>query len=703
MRAEQGCARRGRCQSAWTTAIAWLVLVATFAAQGSAQANPPAQHPVPPPRKGAVSLGHNGAVLTAAFSPDGKLLLTGSEDRTAVLWDLRQGLPRITFQGHQGAVVAVAFGPQGCRALTGSADATVLLWDIKRGKPLLKFRKHRAPISSLALSPDGRQVLSASEDGKIILWETRTGQTLHTLQHKPKIVFVSFTPRGPRALASLAPDNLLDLVDVRTGQVIRTFWAQGEKAITCAALSANGRWILAGGTSGKLFLWNAQTGRLAHKLQIGHGGVCSAAFSPRGRWVLVGTLYGPAVLLETQSGKRLATFRKHRGPVCSVAFAPRGLLMFLGCRDLRSSVWDIHTGKLVHILERPLVKLDIHSVRFSSGGKKVFMRIRDGTAVCWNAQDGKLLQNFPFPTDHEHATVGAFSPQARWVMTKFVNKIAVWETSTGKKVFSFQHPEKKSVCTRAVFSPDDRQLAAHFLINGQKVEIFCWEFLQRKRLHRWVFDTSELSRTAMTFGPNGLWFELAERVVLLDVSSGKRLRALQPTFGGALALIPTRRGDRLLVGNYKGAQLWDTKSGKLLRTFGQNVRAVAMSSEGSKVLTASHDSAQLWDAQTGKVLRRFAGHLGGIKTLALSPDGTLVLTVGEDGAWLWEANTGRRLLRWFPLPGKNWIAMTEQGYFIGSPNAMPRISHRDLHTGELIPWEQSLQYYQPTLVAKALE
>ena len=80
--------------------------------------------------------GPSGAVEAVAFSPDGKTVLTGSDDRTARLWDAATGRPLGLTLTHQGEVVAVAFSPDGKTVLTGSMDKTARLWDAATGRPL---------------------------------------------------------------------------------------------------------------------------------------------------------------------------------------------------------------------------------------------------------------------------------------------------------------------------------------------------------------------------------------------------------------------------------------------------------------------------------------------------------------------------------------------------------------------------------------
>jgi WD40 repeat protein len=146
--------------------------VATGKSSGSLQAEAPAQ--------------------CAAYSRDGRYVLTGLENGQAIIFDAQSHRPLVRFSGHTAAVSSVAFSPDGRRALTGSRDRLVKIWEVdsaassasqdarqpagssspSAGKELLTLRYHDQPITSVAFSPDGRSILTASLDGTAVLWPT---------------------------------------------------------------------------------------------------------------------------------------------------------------------------------------------------------------------------------------------------------------------------------------------------------------------------------------------------------------------------------------------------------------------------------------------------------------------------------------------------------------------------------------------------
>ena len=158
-----------------------------------------------------------------AFSPDSRLLASGSHDETVRLWDAATGAPVQTLEGHSDLVMAVAFSLDSRLLASGSHDKTVRLWDPATGAPVQTLEGHSNWVTAVAFSPDGRLLASGSHDETVRLWDPATGGPVQTLEgHSNWVTAVAFSPDG-RLLASGSHDETVRLWDINTHKCIQLF------------------------------------------------------------------------------------------------------------------------------------------------------------------------------------------------------------------------------------------------------------------------------------------------------------------------------------------------------------------------------------------------------------------------------------------------------------------------------------------------
>jgi WD40 repeat protein/predicted Ser/Thr protein kinase len=161
--------------------------------------------------------GHADGVRSAAWR--GALIATGSEDRTARLWDARTGRVRHVLSGHEGALFAVALAPDGTRLATGAADSTVRIWDTASGGLIHVLRGHAGTVYALAFSPDGRRLASGADDTTIRIWDmTDAAPMLQLRGHEDYVYAIAFSPDGAM-LASASGDGTVRLWDSRPARL----------------------------------------------------------------------------------------------------------------------------------------------------------------------------------------------------------------------------------------------------------------------------------------------------------------------------------------------------------------------------------------------------------------------------------------------------------------------------------------------------
>jgi WD40 repeat protein len=285
--------------------------------------------------------GHQDAVTSVCFSPDGRFLATGSLDRTTRLWDL--SAKQIVLRGHRGPVESVCFSPDSQSIATVSDDRSLRLWDLS-GKPIGAFRAHQGPVESVCFSPDGRFLATGSDDRTAKLWNLSGKQIAEFTGHEDWVKSVCISPDGS-FLATVSDDGTLRLWEL-SGSPIAVF--QGHQGpVKSVCVSPDSKFIATGSDDRTAKLWSLSGSEITLK---GHqGAVESVCFSPDGRFVATGSADRTARLWDL-SGNLIVEFRGHQGPVESVCFSPDGRFVATGSPDGTARLWRAQT--LEELLKR---------------------------------------------------------------------------------------------------------------------------------------------------------------------------------------------------------------------------------------------------------------------------------------------------------------------------------------------------------------
>ncbi|MBI1916106.1 MAG: WD40 repeat domain-containing protein [Planctomycetes bacterium] len=261
------------------------------------------------------------------------------------------------FEGHTDAVLCVALSPDGRLALSGGQDDTVRLWDVKTARQLQCLEGHTGAVRGVAFSPDGRRALSCGDDRSVRLWDLRgtrdsgSGKELRRLTgHVDRVRCLTFSPNGRHALSG-GDDRTLRLWDVEKGVSLRTFSGY-NRPVMCVCVAPDGRRAVSGDAGGEVRVWDLASGRELANWEAHRKGVRCVAFSPDGRRVLSGGDDRTARLWDAANGKPLRAFEGHENPVLFVAFSVDGRTVYSVAGQSETPenflrAWDVEKGKEV--------------------------------------------------------------------------------------------------------------------------------------------------------------------------------------------------------------------------------------------------------------------------------------------------------------------------------------------------------------------
>ena len=280
---------------------------------------------------------HGGLLWSAAFLPgtDDVLTVGGSDAR---LWDAKTGRERMSFSRHD-AVASAHFSPKGDLIVTGSWDGSAKIWNATTGKVVRKLEGgHTSFVNTAVFSPDGQFILTASDDSTAKLWNVATGEVTLTLEgHKDRVRSATFSTDG-RFIVTTSSDETARLWDADSGKFVREF--KGHKyAVLCAEFSKDGQWLVTGGEDNSARVWNVETAASLLTLSGHTASVTSVAFSPDLARVISGSQDQVAKLWDSKTGKEILTLSRHTEDVTSVTFSPDGRQVLTGSRDGTAVIW----------------------------------------------------------------------------------------------------------------------------------------------------------------------------------------------------------------------------------------------------------------------------------------------------------------------------------------------------------------------------
>jgi WD40 repeat protein len=376
--------------------------------------------------------GHEDCVRSVAFSPDGVTLASGSSDRTVRLWDVATGECFDTYKQHTAGVSAVAFSSDGVTLASGSGDCTVRLWNYHTGTCIRTIYGHANQIFSLAFSPEGRKIVCVSLDQTVRIWDCQNGKCLKTWQGSTDWVFpVAFNARG-NLIASGSNDNTIRIWDWSNNLCLYTL--SGHKDLVCAVAfhPLPSKEIVASASRDRTIrLWELKTGKCLRILQGHRDWVYAVAFSPDGSILASGSADKTAKLWDIETGNCLQTFLGHTDQVWSVAFSPDGNILATSNTDRRIRLWDIATGKLLHTLTGHNNR--VKSVAFSPILPKSILASgsTDNAIALWDCQQGQLIQTLK---GHDNWVFSvAFSPDGQTLASASHDQtVRIWNIQTGK-------------------------------------------------------------------------------------------------------------------------------------------------------------------------------------------------------------------------------------------------------------------------------
>ncbi|KAI0423859.1 WD40-repeat-containing domain protein [Xylaria sp. FL1042] len=339
--------------------------------------------------------GHSSTIDGLAFSPDSKFLASGSDDRTARIWDFETGKSLVVLDFHSSYVNSVSFSSDGTRLATGAGDSTVAIWYQKSPgcwgnndvltQPDQILKGHSDMVWTVCFAPYGSLLASASQDNYVRIWDTNV--------------------RGKQT-GEGQPDQSMGIAQADNGPGHR-------QSIGCLAISSDGKFIASASTDGVICLWDGETGIRRATSRRGHERqVTWIEFSPDGGRLVSTSSDETAIIWDVGSAEGVITpklhLQGHTNWLRNAAFSPDGRLLATASDDYDVALWDISaTGADNHRtpstssevrLGQSNLEIEplrnfvghrdyVYSVAFSHDGQRLVSAGDDRHVLIWNLAD----------------------------------------------------------------------------------------------------------------------------------------------------------------------------------------------------------------------------------------------------------------------------------------------------------------------------
>ncbi|XP_072745526.1 protein qui-1 [Anoplolepis gracilipes] len=580
------------------------------------EAAPSGQHVIVVPPQGDAQLwhvmssqlvhtfkGHSSPISCLAVTHQSQYLLTGSEDTSIIVWDMKDLIMKRRICEHIAPVLTLTTALNNSVIVSGGEDSRIIATSLLTGEVLMKVDHHRGPVTTIRVDSAGEVLVSGSVDGTVCLWSLESFSLLNSIILPSPVIMLDVSADSVFLLAA-CEDQKLYLRSLATGTNIHTLRGhQGPVKSLCLAKDC--RRAIAGGTEGRVSVFDMHSGKLIRTLPANpSASVTSVKVTEKDDFLITGggsrvtywSFRGEEPPPKPQKPGKQDSLQPHTAPISCLDISRDGAMAVTGGVDSLVNLWQLNTHELMSTLEGHIAS--ITCIAFSASGLFVASGSEDKTVRVWGLTLGLVVATFKHQAPVTAVT--AMLDGRRVISSDRAGVIRVWAADSGTLI--------QSVCGPG----------------------------------RCFTVASDMRYAVCGSGDN--------QMRILSLGAGPDEKHQVSHSQDITCLVVTPDSQYLITGSRDmSLKVWQLVGGKLSQVFvghTDHVTCVAVAVLDKSIVVSGSRDANLivWDINTGADLHTLTGHLGYVTCVRLSGDGTLAVSGSEDKSLIvWDTKKGTSL------------------------------------------------------------
>ncbi len=524
-------------------------------------------------------------LINALFSPDGKLIYSGSRDGKIFIVNSFSGRVEALLEGHEDEVSTISITNDGSKLASGSRDHTIRIWDLSTREQLQVITPGRGFVLSVSFSPDGSKLASSTAYPELTvhLWDVETGLEIQKIQGcEDYDREVQFNPDGKTIVVNCG---------------IPLFWEFGSGNVWSPIKSWAGTYV----------------------------------FTPDGK-ELISTREDQAIVVRnTSNWEEKKVISGLPNAVKQLSITQDGVYLAAVLIDNSINVWNLNKGLVLDSISGSCFGDWINFIEFKPDYNLLYTADYSGEIKFWSVHQQNITKQFSAYVYMNNKL--AVSSSSNEIATAYNDRIAIW-SATSAKLIRLMNGAIDEYTSEIDFSPDGKLVAA-----GDKNKIHLWDtktgaesLTIRGNLGMvWSVDFSPDNLTLASGSLDGsvkLWDANTGYLIRTVGSKLSDVRDVSFSPGGELLAAATADGRNVIV--------WDTLGFQevfKLGGFYDWVNCLSFSPDGMLLAAGSSDgTVRIWSLDDGEELAFLRGQESKVIDINFSPDGTILATAGGDSA-----------------------------------------------------------------------